>query len=265
MTSTGTLQDSLAPIVDAAPNGTRVSVYSEHLESGDTAAFDADVVFSAASTIKVAILAAVARAVDAGHLSFETKVPVRAVDVVPGSGVVGHMESDLALTIADHAYLMISISDNTTSNILIDQVGIEAVQGICREFATEGTMLGRKFFGRAAKGKEIENTVTSRGLATLLKNIVTGQVASEGMTGWMKDLLGKQQHRARLARSLGWDTEPWYGGKTGTITGVTNDCAIFCGPGGTVVTAIVSADVPDIYIMESWMGDIGEVLIDRIR
>jgi beta-lactamase class A len=264
MTNPEPLQHALAPIVAAAPAGTRVSVYAEHLESGDTASFDADVVFSAASTIKVAVMAAVARAIDAGELSRDTRVPVRPEDIVPGSGVVRQMEPNLVLTIDDHTYLMISISDNTTSNILIDQVGLEAVQEVCREYATEGTMLGRKFFGRAAQGKEIENTVTARGLATLLRNIIEGEVASAEMTAWMKDLLGKQQHRSRLARALGWDTEPWYGGKTGTIIGVTNDCGVFIGPHGTIVAAAVSADVPDIYVMEPWMGDIGKVLIDRI-
>ncbi|MEJ7837604.1 MAG: serine hydrolase, partial [Thermomicrobiales bacterium] len=169
------------------------------------------------------------------------------------------------LTINDLTYLMISISDNTTSNVLIDQVGIDAVQEVCRRFASEGTMLGRKLFGRGAQGKEVENLATARGLSTLLRNIVIGDVASPDLTTWMKDTLNRQQHRDRLARSLGWDTEPWYGGKTGTIAGVSNDCGVFTGPGGTIVGAIVSADVPDIYIMEPWMGDIGKIMSDRIR
>jgi beta-lactamase class A len=265
METIATLQQLLEPVVAAAPAGTNVSVYAEHLETGEIAAFDADGVFKAASTIKVAIMAAVARAVDAGTLSLDTRVPVRKEDIVPGSGVVRHMEENLGLTINDHTYLMISISDNTTSNILIDQVGLEAVQAVCSEFATEGTMLGRKFFGRAAEGKEVENTVTTRGLATLLSNIVTGKVASPEMTDWMKDTLHKQQHTDRLARSLEWETEPWYGGKTGTITGVCNDCGVFIGPRGTIVTAVVSSDTPTIYAMEPWMGDIGAILIDRIR
>ena len=265
MATSETLQELLTLIVAAAPAETRVSVYAQHLESGEIAEFDADVVFKAASTIKIAIMAAVARAVDAGSLTLDQKVPVRPEDVVPGSGVVRFMEENLELTISDHTSLMISISDNTTSNILIDQVGIEAVQEICREFSTEGTMLGRKLFGRGAEGKEVENVATSRGLSTLLKNIVTGQIASPELTEWMKTMLNGQQHKNRLPRTLGWDTEPWYGGKTGTITGTTNDCAVFIGPGGTIVCAIVSGDVPDIYILEPWMGDVGKVLIDRIR
>ena len=265
MSTTATLQQILAPIVASAPVGTRVGVYAEHLETGEVVAFDPDGVFKAASTIKIAIMAAVARAVDAGTLSLDQKVPIRPEDVVPGSGVVRFMEPNIALTVSDLNYLMISISDNTTSNILIDQVGIEAVQAVCRDFATDGTMLGRKLFGRGAEGKEVENTATARGLSTLLKNIVTGQIASPALTDWMKDALNQKQHKNRLPRALGWDTEPWYGGKTGTITGTTNDCAVFSGPGGTIVSAIVSGDVPDIYILEPWMGDVGEVLINRIR
>ena len=265
MQAIASMQELLAPVVASAPAGTRVSVYAEHLQSGDVAAFDADGVFKAASTIKIAIMAAVARAVDAGTLNLDQKVPVRPEDIVPGSGVVRFMEPNLELTIGDHAYLMISVSDNTTSNILIDLVGIDSVQEICREFATEGTMLGRKLFGRGAEGKEVENTATSRGLSTLLKNIVTGRIASPDLTEWMKSMLNGQQHKSRLPRSLGWDTEPWYGGKTGTITGTTNDCAVFIGPGGTITCAIVTSDVPDIYVMEPWMGDVGKVLIDRVR
>ena len=265
MSTINSLQQLLTPIVAAAPVGTRVGVYAEHLETGEIAAFDPDGVFKAASTIKIAIMAAVARAVDAGSLTLDQKVPVRQEDIVPGSGVVRYMEANLPLTISDLNYLMISISDNTTSNMLIDQVGIEAVQSVCTEFATEGTMLGRKLFGRGAEGKEVENIATARGLSVLLKNIATGKIASPELTEWMKIALSNEQHKNRLPRALGWDTEPWYGGKTGTITGTTNDCAVFAGPGGTIVSAIVSGDVPDIYIMEPWMGDVGEVLINRVR
>lgn len=260
-----TLQHQLAPVVAAAPANVRVSVYAEHLESGEIAEFDPDGVFQAASTIKVAIMAAVAQAIDAGSLALDQKVVIEPDAIVPGSGVVRFMEPNLALTINDLTYLMISISDNTTSNVLIDQVGIEAVQSVCRQFATEGTMLGRKLFGRGAEGKEVENLATSRGVSTLLRNIVTGAVASPAMTEWMKEILNKQQHKDRLPRSLGWETEPWYGGKTGTITGVSNDCGVFIGVNGTIICTVLSSNVPDLYVMEPWMGEVGKIAIDRIR
>jgi beta-lactamase class A len=259
------LQDALAPIVASAPSSSTVAVVARHLERDETAAFAPDRRFKAASTIKVAIMAALARAIDAGRLDPEARVPVRPEDVVPGSGVARFLATDHAFTLNDHCFLMIAISDNTCSNILIDQVGLQAVQDVCRTFATDGTMLGRKFFGRAAEGEEVENWATARGLATLLERIAGGDVASPAMTDWMMEKLGQQQHKDRLARSLQWETEPWFGGKTGTIAGFSHDCGIFRGPGGTIVCSTLTEHPHDIYLMEPWMGDIGAVLVDRVR
>lgn len=265
MTDDRSLATLLAPIVVEPPAGSTVSVAALHLDTGERAEFATDVVFPSASTIKIAIMAALARAVDEGRFTLDQTVPVTSANWVPGSGVVAHMQDGIELRLRDHAYLMISISDNTTSNVLIDTVGLEAVQAICGEFATANTMLNRHFFGRAAHGEEVENIVTSIGLATLLKHIVTGEIASEELTTWMRELLGKQQHRDRLARSLYDDETVWYGGKTGSIKGVVHDCGVFAGSKGTVTVGALTKDLADPYPAAEWMGKIGEIIADYVR
>jgi beta-lactamase class A len=266
MASGSSLQELLTPIVAESPEGATVAVSARHLDTGETASFAEDLVFPSASTIKIAIMAALARAVSDGILDLDQRVPVKLTDRTPGSGVVAHMEEDLTLTLRDHAYLMISISDNTTSNILINTVGLEAVQAICREFATGGTMLNRLFYGRGARGQEVENTVTAQGLATLLENIVTGRIVGDDLTVWMKETLGKQQHRDRLARSLYYDESVWYGGKTGSIRSLVHDCGVFTGTRGTVSVAALAKDLgDDPYRANIWMGKIGKVIADYVR
>ena len=266
MTETPSLQDQLAPVFAAAPEGATVALAARHLDTGETAGFSGNLVFPSASTIKIAIMAAVARAVEQGKLSLDQRVPVRLSDRKPGSGVVAHMEENLSLTVRDHVYLMISISDNTTSNIMIDTAGLEAVQAICTEFGAEGTMLNRHFFGRGAQGKEVENTVTAEGLVNILGNIIGGNIVGEELTAWMKETLGKQQYLNKLARSLYYDESVWYGGKTGSIYGLVHDCGVFSGTRGTVaVAALAKALGNDPYRAEPWMGEIGRICAAYVR
>src|SRR5688572_18579776 len=92
-----------------------------------------DVPRKAASTIKIAILIALFRAIDAGSLHPSAHRDLRAADKVPGSGVLRALDDGLALTLHDLAHLMISISDNTASNMLIEAVGLSAVHDALRD------------------------------------------------------------------------------------------------------------------------------------
>ena len=79
--------------------------------------------FFAASTVKIAIMTELFRQVDASRLALHTLHRLRLADKATGSGVVAQLNDYLELTVGDFAYLMMSISDNSSTNILIDHVG----------------------------------------------------------------------------------------------------------------------------------------------
>ena len=86
--------------------------------AGDQLLHRADDRFVAASTVKVPLMIELFRRVDAGEMSLEDRIPVRAADRAIGSGVLLHLHDGIVLTLEDLIYLMISISDNTATNML---------------------------------------------------------------------------------------------------------------------------------------------------
>lgn len=214
--------------------------------------------FPAASTIKLAILVAVARAMDDGTVAGDQIVPIRLESRVPGSGVVTWLRPDLPLSTHDLAYLMIAISDNTASNALIDLVGQDRIAATIQALGLTSTELNRRFIGRPPAPGEPDNWTTADDLVTLLAGIAADSVASSARCRWMRDLLTLQQHRDRLARSLPEGVS--FAGKSGSLPGIVHDVGLLSGPGGNVAVAILTRGFADDYGMDALLGRIGRAV-----
>lgn len=211
-----------------------------------------DEVFVSASTIKVAILVAVARAIDRGALRHDDRLSARPVDTIAGSGVLKGMEPGLSLTVDDHAYLMIAISDNTASNVLIEAVGREAVQVAIDDLGATRTRLRRPFLGHLPSDDLPRNEASAADLVTILTAIVDGRAASDAGCAWMRGLLGQQQHLDRLGRDL--PDGVTFAGKSGSLSDTVHDTAILAGPGGRVVVAVLTGEVADRWAIDAVLG-----------
>lgn len=99
-----------------------------------------------ASTIKLAILVHTALAVQQGMLSWDQPIHLGENDKVGGMGVLRHLHPGLTLTLRDACFLMTAISDNTATNLVIDLVGVEAINQRMRDFGLRQTWLNRKVF-----------------------------------------------------------------------------------------------------------------------
>ncbi|MDP9471324.1 MAG: class A beta-lactamase-related serine hydrolase, partial [Chloroflexota bacterium] len=194
---------------------------------GPVWAIDANETFPAASTIKTAILVALYREVDVGRLDLGEVRRVDAAAKTPGSGVLGWLRDDLPLTLADLASLMIAVSDNTASNLLLDAVGIDRVQATIAELGLTATALNRRFLGRAPGPGEPDNTTSAADLVSLLVAIAEGTAASPASCERMWETLRLQQHRDRLARHL--PPEIVFGGKSGSLPGLAHDSGLIEG------------------------------------
>ncbi len=98
--------------------------------------------FVAASTVKIAIMIELFRQIEAGEQSPGAEHILRPEDKADGSGILANLHDGLALTLADLASLMMSISDNTATNILIDRVGIGQVNEAMHDLGIRNSTLG---------------------------------------------------------------------------------------------------------------------------
>lgn len=215
----------------------------------------------AASTIKLAVLVALFRAVEAGRVRLDERRAMTAADKVGGSGVLRALHDGLALPLDDLAYLMIAISDNTASNLLLDAVGTTGVNAALADLGLRGTTLGRRFLGRAARAGEPENVTTAADLARLLRAILAGRAAGAASCARMLALLREQQHRERLARFL--PPTVAYAGKGGTLPGLALDAGILSAPRGPLIVAALAADLPAPFAADESMGHLALVALGR--
>jgi beta-lactamase class A len=228
---------------------------------GWTFAHNDDRRFRAASTVKIPIMIQIFRRVNAGELHLGDTFTLSASDFSAGSGVLHEMHEGLQVTVADLLYLMMSISDNTATNVLIDMAGMENVNALMRALGMQQSTLGRKMQGKPAEGDQLENWATPSEYASLIGQMLDHQVASAQACESMVAILEKQQNMRRIGRYVPEEGVRW-GSKTGSIRGVVNDVGFITGAGGTVIVSAYCEDLPDMYTGEQVIGDIARVAMD---
>jgi beta-lactamase class A len=191
--------------------------------------------FRAASTIKIAVMIEIFRAVEQGKISRSDIVSLKESDRVPGSGVLAHLHEGLNLTVDDLLYLMISISDNSATNMLVDLVGLDAINSTLEELGLQSSRMRRRMLGRTPREDEPENWVTPRDFALMTQAIVSDTAASPESCAAMRELLSTQQNHERIARFLP-EGVTW-GSKTGSLPNVVNDVGFVTTDQGTIVIA----------------------------
>lgn len=248
--------------IEAVPDGITVAVSLHHLERDERHEVLGHRLFRAASTIKILMLIAVARAIDSGTLDLSSRIIPEPHTRVAGSGVLNWLSRDLSPTIADHAWLMIAVSDNTSSNVLIDAVGLPAVASVGRELGLTETALHRHFMSTKRQPQDPSNSVSAVDLTAMLAAIATDRAASPERCAWMQSLLGDQQYRDGIARHLPAGID--YAGKTGWQSEIVHDCGLLTGPGGTIAMAVLTEGYAEPYPAHEVMGVLGRLAAGMI-
>ncbi len=220
--------------------------------------------FVAASTVKIAIMIELFRQVDAGHLSLDTGYRLRPADKAMGSGVVSRLHDGIELTLDDLAYLMMSISDNSSTNILIDQVGQERVNATMRDLGMAGSTLGRRMRGSHVDPGEQENWAVPDDYTRAIGSLFDGSAASAMSCARMLALLEGQQNDRRIARHLPRVNRPRWGSKTGSLPGVANDVGFVMTDRGPVLMAVFCGNLQDPNDGERIIGDISRALLGTL-
>lgn len=220
--------------------------------------------FVAASTIKIAIMVELYRQVDAGRLRLDQTITLGPDNKSAGSGVLIHMHDGLALTLDDVCFLMMSISDNSATNMLIDAVGMDAVNATMRTLGLPNSLLGRPMRGRPALPGETENWVVPDEFADLIAAILAGRTASAAGTAAMITQLERQQNPRRIARHLARAGNPRWGSKTGSLSNVTNDVGFIETKAGPLALSLFCMNAPDAHAGEAILGDIAWALFSAV-
>jgi len=151
---------------------------------------NSDEVFPAASIIKVPVLLEFYRQVEEGTLDLGEVRPLRGEDKAGGSGVLQHLGAgSTTLALEDYARLMINLSDNTATNVVIDLVGMGSVNRLLERLGLQVTRLTRKMQAKDVDPDKVENLSTPIELTRLMGMIYRGKGLSEYVCGKALDTM----------------------------------------------------------------------------
>jgi beta-lactamase class A len=211
-----------------------VAVYD--CESGATLSYHADRWFHAASTIKVAILAGVYAAIHEGRWPPHARLHVRNRFFSAADGTLFRISSERdanaevhaaigkMMRIRELAHHMITTSSNLATNLLLDLVGVETVQGVLEHYRIEGIDFRRGVEDERAFAAGISNRVTASGLVSLLRVIEEEKVFSPELSREMLDILHQQEFRNGIPGRLPREVRVAH--KTGDISTIAHDAGI---------------------------------------
>jgi len=153
------------------------------LTSGQKFLLHADDVFPQASSIKIAVLAELYHQAQQGKLKLTDLYTMQQSDLVPDSDIMGGLTPGITrITLRDLATMMVAVSDNSATNVLIDRLGMEKVNALMDSLGLPHTRLRRKMMDLKAASEGRENISTPREMMTLLESIYEGKVLNKAMT-----------------------------------------------------------------------------------
>ena len=173
-------------------------------ETGETLAIGEHNRYNAASTIKIPILALLLKDGEEGRLNLDAPVPIHPENVVRGSGILKSLGTGVSMSLRDYAVLMIIISDNSATNMVIDAVGIDRANAFFLENGWNDTHLAAKIFfplPTLPDGTRDLDKTSAADLGKMIEQLLAGSLVSESVSRQMLQIMAAQQG-GKLTRDL---------------------------------------------------------------
>jgi beta-lactamase class A len=278
-----------SPSSDAAPNAAidarvksavaefkgKVSLYAKNLETGASYSLNGDEQVRTASTIKLAIMVEAFARVAEGKAKWTDELLLTEEKKVTGSGILFEFGGGLKLTLRDAVHLMIVVSDNTATNLILDHLTADAVNARMDTLGLKKTRALRKIGGGGVSkaGEDPENrrfglgVTTPREIATLIERIERGEIVNAEASKEMIAILKRQQDHNGIGRNLKGIK---LASKAGALDALRSDVAILYTPGGRIAMAITCDGMPEPF----WSPDnpgllmlsrLSEILVDALK
>jgi beta-lactamase class A len=221
-------------------------------------ALRADEIFPAASLAKIPIAIELMRRVDMGQYDLAERLDTSGVARAGGGGVLDYLDPTTQLTLGDLMTLMLIVSDNTASNVLLDLVGMGEVNETMSRLKLTHTRLARRFMDFEARRAHRDNLTTAAETLSLME-LLRGSALPGGRR--LRETLAAQQSFSELTD--GWlPSGATLAHKDGTLEDSVHDAGILSGPNGAGVYCILTTGQRDIPAARAAIGRILRLLWD---
>lgn len=248
------LEARLKPLIEGHRG--EVGVMIRHLPSGQTFKHRETVAMPTASLIKFPLLMATAKALEEGDVSLDGRIKLTKEDQVPGSGILTeHFAPGLELTLHDAIHLMIAYSDNTATNLVIDQVGLNATNELMAELGCDATRLNSKVYRRDTTNnlerskKYGLGSTSSEDMVRLLEMLDAGEFVDKERSDLVLKYMGDCLSTVGLPRYLPAGTKVAH--KTGAVGDTRTEAGIIYSPAGPIAISVLTTANED----KTWDDD----------
>ena len=194
------------------------------LTDGHKYLLHANDVYPQASSIKICVLAELYRQAQQGKLKLTDLYTVNAADLVQDSDIMGGLTPGVTqITLRDLATMMVAVSDNSATNVLIDRLGMGNVNAFLQGQGLRETKLRRKMMDLKAASEGRENVSTPNEMASLLQALYRGEILNKEMTADFFKVLSTHKD-SWIPRDLPDDLK--IADKPGALEGVRNDSGV---------------------------------------
>ena len=247
----------------------KVSLFAKNLDTGEIYALNADERVRTASTIKIAVMIEAFARVSEGKAKWTDEVVLSKEKKVSGSGVLSELSDNLHLSLRDAVTLMMILSDNTATNLVLDVLTTDAVNARMESLGFKEIKINRKVMsgGESVAGKDPENKKYGLGFATpremvmVMEKLERGEIISQAASKEMIDLMKREQARYAIGRSL-WDLP--MASKYGALDRLRSAVGVIYSKKGKIAMAISCDDMPEImwsvdnpaYLLMSQLSDV---------
>jgi beta-lactamase class A len=257
----------------------QVWIHAKNLDSGASYSFKGDERTRTASTIKLPIMVAAFGLVADGKLKWTDELTLTEAKKVVGAGILFEFHDGLKITLRDAVHLMITISDNTATNLVLDAVTADEVNARMDALSFKNLRSMRKI-GGGGESKAFSDPINKRadgstygiGMSTpqemvaLLEKLERGEIVSPEASKEMIAILKRQQFHDGVGRNLKGVT---IANKTGALDALRSDVGILYTPRGRIAYALTTDYIPEI----DWSPDnpgllllsrLSELLVDEL-
>lgn len=274
-----------------AETGGVVGVAATYLPTGRHVGYREEETFPTASVIKVPILVTLYEAALAGEVDLAERVTYRADTKVPGSGVLQDLDDGLVCTLRDLAVLMITVSDNTATDLVLARLGKERVEAAMTRHGLESVRLPfsiqellyelagldpsapgqyeearrrlRRIEGDGGRALDPlrSDRASPRDLCRLFELLESRAILDDDACAAILDINQRQKFGDIIPSRLPRGTITAH--KTGSLKGVRNDAGIVYGPKGPYAVAIMSRGMPDETLGARSLAEISLALYEE--
>lgn len=220
--------------------------FFKNLVTGEQAEYNAERAFSPASVIKFPILMAVFRLAQEGRTSLNDRIVVKNEDKVPSCGALNSFTDEPSVDIRTLCSLMITISDNTATNVLIDHYGTETLNRQFEEMGLTVTRVNRKLFDMEAAARGLSNVIQIKEIAMLLERLYRNEFISEEVCRDILEIMCRQQVKYKIRGMLPAKTKVAH--KTGEDDDIANDVGIVFAKQPFICCFISNRTVPYMFV-----------------